>query len=160
MEARHRGMSSSSSETPASTPTWFTLNKEDSRGARAQGRPSNRKSERHLRVHRAALRPRLPRPVLCAGPSGCEKPDKTKGPQCVQYVIWNCRIYIRIKLQLGKLWPTAVLLDHKLKKVRLGSEQYVTRRIQRTNAGLWAMRGSKRSIFLVSVHPAYPFVLL
>ena len=27
--------------------------------------PSNRKSERHLRVHRAALRPRLPRPVPC-----------------------------------------------------------------------------------------------
>ena len=39
-------------------------NSEDSRGARAQGRPSNRKSEHHLRVHRAALRPRLPRPVL------------------------------------------------------------------------------------------------
>jgi len=42
--------------TPTPTPTC-TSNKEDSPGARAQGRPNNRKSERHLRVHRAALRP-------------------------------------------------------------------------------------------------------
>ena len=47
---------------------------EDSRGAEAQGRPNNRKSERHLRVHRAALRPRLPRPMLSwAGPAAAAK---------------------------------------------------------------------------------------
>ena len=47
-------------------------NSEDSRVARAQGRPSNRKSEHLLRAHRAALRPRLPPPVLRTGPSGCD----------------------------------------------------------------------------------------
>jgi len=85
------------------------------------------------------------------------KSDKTKRPQCGPYVIWNCIIYIWIKLQLGKLWPTAVLLDRKLDKVRLGSEKYAARRIQRTSFCLWAIRGSKRRKFCgVSVPPAYP----
>jgi len=51
------------------SPAWSTWDNEDSCGARVQGRPSNRKSKHHLRVHRAALRPRLPRPVLRTGPS-------------------------------------------------------------------------------------------
>ena len=86
---------------PAPTPTWLASNKEYSRGARAQGRRSNRKSERHLRVHRASLRPRLPRPVPRTS-ARLRKPDKTKRP-CGIYVILNCRPYIWIKLQLGKL---------------------------------------------------------
>jgi len=68
-------------------------NKEYSHGARAQGRPSNRKSECHLRVHRAALRPRPPRPVPCTSVRLTNKTTAV-GP----YVIWNCRIYNSIQL--------------------------------------------------------------
>jgi len=42
------------------SPAWLTWDNEDNCGARAQGRPSNRKSEHHPRVHRAAA------PVPCA----------------------------------------------------------------------------------------------
>jgi len=73
VEARRRG--TSTTHITHQHKSW--ANSDDSRGARAQGRPSNRKSEHHLRVHRA-LRPRLPRLVLRTGPSGCDtKQNKT-----------------------------------------------------------------------------------
>ena len=68
------------------------------RYARAQGRPSNRKSEYHLRVHRAALRPRLPRPVL-----PCTAQQNGRRVWCWPYVTWNLRIHISIQLQLRNL---------------------------------------------------------
>ena len=62
------------------------------------------------------------------------------------YFIWNCGIYIWIQLQLGKLQTYAVRLNRKLDKERLGSRLYATRRIQRTIACLWAMKGSERKM--------------
>ena len=82
-----------------------------------------------------------------AGLRGCTGPAATIKRLAVAswpYIIWNFRTYTRIQLQLGKLWQNTVRLDCKLGKVGLGSKLYAARRIQRTTAGLWAMRGSKR----------------
>jgi len=55
---------------------------------------SNRKSEQHFRVHRAALWPRLPRPVNKSGGSGISKRLAQLPVGSWPHVIWNCRIYI------------------------------------------------------------------
>jgi len=65
------------------SPAWSTRDNEDSCGARAQGRPSNRKSEHHLRVHRAAAP--APRAAVRAW-----RQQKRAGP-CWPNAIWNCR---------------------------------------------------------------------
>jgi len=57
-------------------PGVSTRNNEGSCSARAQGRLSNHKGDRHLRVHGAALRSRLPRPVLSrAGSAAAQQLD-------------------------------------------------------------------------------------
>ena len=59
--------------------------------------------------------------------------------------------------QLGKPRPFAVQLNRLPDANGLGSEQYATRRVERTSVGLWAMRGSRRRIFFGgSGPPPYP----
>ena len=107
---------------PAASPAWSTLGNEGSCGARAQGRPSNRKSEHHLQVHRAAA------PTPCAA-VWARRQQKRLG-RGWSNVIWNCRIYIWIQLQLGKLRTYAVRLNRKLDKFRLESRLCAARRTQ------------------------------